>query len=181
MRIPPVAVLCFLALVADFSNAQSSSLEPIRVSPGTVLTFYLQTRLNPGSGNEADILPGGTLLRVRILDSIDSNVDRDGAPFRGVVVSSVIAGKVTVLHSDAEVRGIFALLRSRNHPQGFRYELLVTGINDSGKNYDLTASLNPSFRDTGDQPSSLSNSDIKPAHKDAVPASTTKLSVPFPN
>src|SRR2546430_3677586 len=26
-----------------------------------------------------------------------------------------------VIHADAEVRGLFALLRSRNHPDGFRY------------------------------------------------------------
>jgi len=178
MRIP--SVLCFLTMLAHSANAQSSNLEPIHVSPGTVLTFYLQTRLNPGAGNEVDVLPSGTLLRVRILDPIDSSVDRDGAEFRGVVVSSVVAGKVTVLHSDAEARGIFALLRSRNHPQGFRYELLITGITDRGKNYDLTASLNPSFRDSREQSPSLSNTDIKGAHKDAVPAAP-KLPVPMAN
>ena len=175
MRIP--LVLCLMTMLANSANAQSSTLEPIHVSPGTVLTFHLQTRLNPGAGNEVDVLPNGTLLRVKILDSIDSNVDQDGTEFRGVVVSSVVAGRVTVLHSDAEVRGIFALLRSRSHPRGFRYELLITGITDRGKTYDLTASLNPSFRDTGNQSHSLSNTDIKGAHKDAVPAATT---VPAP-
>jgi hypothetical protein len=145
-----------------------------------VLTFHLQTRMNPGTGNDVDVLPSGTLLHVKILDSIDSAVERDGAPFRGVVASPVVAGKVTVLHADSEVRGIFVLLRSRNHPEGFRYELLITGIHDGSRNYDLTASLNPSFRETSDQPAAASNTDIKGARKDTVPA-TTKLSVPLPN
>ena len=80
MRIP--SVFCFMTMLAHSGNAQSSTLEPIHVSPGTVLNFHLQTRLNPGAGNEVDILPSGTLLRVRILDSIDSNVEQDGAEFR---------------------------------------------------------------------------------------------------
>ena len=180
MRILLVLFLCVTAMLAKPVHSQSFTLEPIHVASGTVLTFHLQTRLNPGTGNDVDILPSGTILRVKILDSIDSAVDRDGAEFRGVVVSPVVSGKVTVLHADSEVRGIFALLRSRNHPEGFRYELLITGINDRGKNYDLTASLNPSFRETVEQPSAATNTEIKGARKDTVPAAT-KLPVPLSN
>jgi hypothetical protein len=180
MRIPSVVVLCIATMLAKPVHAQTSTLEPIHVSPGTVLTFHLQTRLNPGTGNDFDILPSGTILRVKILNSIDSAADRDGSEFHGVVVSPVLAGKTTVLHADAEVRGIFALLRSRNHPEGFRYELLITGVNDRGKNYDLTASLNTSFRETGEQQPSAASTEIKGAHKDTAPAAT-KLSVPLSN
>jgi hypothetical protein len=181
MRIPTVVVLCITAIFAKPLRSQTTALEPMHVSPGTVLTFHLQTRLHPGTGNDVDVLPGGTVLRVKILGSIDSAVDRDGSEFRGVVASPVVAGKVTVLHSDSEVRGIFALLRSRNHPEGFRYELLITGINDRGKNYDLTASLNSSFRETTEQPSAAANTEVKGgARKDTVPAGT-KLTVPMSN
>jgi hypothetical protein len=180
MRIPSVLVLCIAAMLAKPLHSQTSTLGPIRVVAGTVLTFHLQTRLNPGTGNDVDVLPSGTVLRVKILDSIDSAVDRDGAEFRGVVVSPVLAGKTTVLHGNSEVRGIFALLRSRNHPEGFRYELLITGVNDRGKNYALTASLNTSFRETSEQPTAASNTEMKGARKDTVPA-TTKLPVPLSN
>jgi hypothetical protein len=145
-----------------------------------VVTFHLQTRLNPGTGNDIDILPSGTVLCVKILDSIDSAADRDGSEFHGLVVSPVLAGKITVLHADSEVRGIFVLLRSRNHPEGFRYELLITGINDRGKNYNLTASLNPSFRETSEPSAAASNTEIKGVRKDTVPA-TSKLPVPLSN
>jgi hypothetical protein len=73
------------------------------------------------------------------------------------------------------------LLRSRNHPEGFRYELLITSLNDRGKNYDLTASLNSSFRETTGQPSVAANTDIKGgSRKDTVPVAT-KLAVPVSN
>lgn len=180
MQIRALVLVCLAVMLAKSAPAQNSIPEPIHVPAGTVLTFHLQTRLNPGAGNDVDVLPKGTVLRVKMLDSIDSNIDRDGAEFRGLVVSSVVAGKATVVHSDAEVRGIFALLRSRNHPDGFRYELLVMGITDHGKNYDLTASLNPSFHDGGDQPASLSNTETRGAHKDTVPTAT-KLPEPISN
>jgi len=143
-----VAVLCLTSVFATTANAQKSTLEPIAVSAGTILTFHLQTLLNPGSLNEVDALPRGTVLKVRMLDAIDSGVNRDGAEFRGEIVSPVVSGKETVIHPDSEVTGLLALLRSRNHPEGFRYELLITRVSDHGRSYVLTASLNPTIADT---------------------------------
>src|SRR5713101_7590361 len=120
------AVLCFISLLTSAAHGQGSTVAPVRVAPGTVLKFHLQTRLNPTGGDALDALPKGTVLQVRMLDSIDSA---------------------------AEVRGLLVLLRSRTHPEGFRYELLITGLTDRGKSYDLTASLNSSFLDPGIQPS----------------------------
>jgi hypothetical protein len=118
------------------------------VSAGTVQTFYLHARLNPTSGDSVDGLPKGTLLRVKMLDSIDSAVNADGTEFHGTVVSGLTSSGELVIHSGSEVRGILALLRSRSHPEGFRYELLITDLTDHGKSYTLTASLNPSLADS---------------------------------
>jgi hypothetical protein len=74
-------------------------------------------------------------------------VNPDGTEFRGTVVSGLTSSGEVVIHSDSEVRGILALLRSRSHPEGFRYELLITSLTDHGKSYVLTASLNPSLAD----------------------------------
>lgn len=143
------AVLCALILSATASFAHPPNAEPIHAAAGTVLTFYLQTRLNPVSVSPLDALPKGTLLQVRLLDSIDSGVAHDGASFRAVLVAPLTAANNEIIvHADAEVRGLFVLLRSRNHPEGFRYELLLTGITENGKSLDLTASLNPSLSDT---------------------------------
>ena len=142
-------VLCALALCIVPVFAKPANLEPVQAAAGTVLTFYLQTRLNPTAVNALDELPKGTVLRVRLLNSIDSKVDRDGASFRAVLVSPLVAANNEVIvHADAEVRGLLVLLRSRNHPEGFRYELLLVSVMENGKPYDLTASLNPSFWDT---------------------------------
>src|SRR2546429_418161 len=66
----------------------------------------------------------------------------------GTVVSGLASSGEIVIHPDSEVRGILALLRSRSHPDGFRYELLITSLTDHGKSYVLTASLRPSLTDS---------------------------------
>lgn len=144
-----VALLCFLGISAGVARAQSSSLQPLRVASGAVLDFHLQTLLRPASGDPLLVLPEGTILRVRLLDSVDSHVNRDGDTFRGTVVSPVSSGTKIIIQAGAAVRGLLALLRSRKHPQGFRYELLITGIMDFGKTYSVTASLDPTLFDSG--------------------------------
>ena len=108
-----------------------------------------------------DALPKGTVLEVRILDSIDSDSDRDGTEFRGTLVTPLVSEGEVIVHSEAEVRGLFVLLRSKTHPEGFRYELLVIRLIDRGKSYDLTASLNPSFLDPAVHPAADSKSVTK--------------------
>jgi hypothetical protein len=156
-----VGVLCFLALLSGSARGQSPSVAPIRVTEGTVLEFHVQTRLHPTGEDALDALPKGTVVQVRMLDSIDSGVDHDGAEFHGSIVAPLVLDGEVIVHSEAEARILLVLLRSRNHPEGFRYELLVTGLTDHGKSYDLTASLNPSFVDPGAQPVA----DSKPATK----------------
>jgi hypothetical protein len=140
-------VLCSVCVFSGVARGQNFNIEAVRAKPGTVLTFYLQTRLNPTDRNEMDVLPRGTVIRVKLVDGVDSGVDRDGSEFRGEVVESVLAEDKIMIHAESEVRGMLVLLRSRNHPEGFRYELLVTSITDHAKRYDLTASLNRSFVD----------------------------------
>lgn len=137
------------ATPAQIASAQvaSSGLEPLKVQGGSVLAFYLQTRLRPVPEDPLDALPQGTLLHVKILRPIDSTVDRDGSEFHGWVVSDLALGDGIVIHADSEVRGLLVLLRSKKHPNGFRYELILTELTDHGQSYPLTASLNPSFFD----------------------------------
>lgn len=146
-RIALVAI-CLAGAFASAARGQASGIEPVHVSAGTVLTFYLHARLNPTSGDSVDGLPKGTLLRVKMLESVDSAVNADGSEFHGIVTSGLTSSGEIVIHSGAEVRGILALLRSRSHPEGFRYELLITDLTDHGKSYSLTASLNPSLADS---------------------------------
>jgi len=162
MRRSIVAVLCFISLFAIATLGQSPiAVAPLRVTAGTVLKFHLQARLTPVAGDALDALPKGTVLPVRMLDSIDSATDRDGTEFHGSLAAPLVSGGQVIVRAEAEVRGLLVLLRSRSHPEGFRYELLVTGLTDRGKSYDLTASLNPSFLDPAAQPAA----DSKPAAK----------------
>ncbi len=145
MRRHSLAVLCFTFLLAGIAAAQKFVIEPVKVASGAILTFHIQTRLHPSSENLPDVLPSGTALQVRMEDRLDSSVDHDGSEFHGVIVSPVASGTETIVHSDAEVQGILVLLRTKNHPDGFRYDLLITHLSDHGKSYSLTASLGTSF------------------------------------
>jgi hypothetical protein len=178
-------VLCAVSVFAVSSPAQvsNSTLEPIRVPAGTILTFHLQTRLRQNSTDPLDALPQGTVVHVRILDAIDSSADRDGSEFRGSVVSDLNLGDDVVIHADSEVRGIFVLLRSKSHPDGFRYELLLTEVTDHGKSYPLTASLNTSFYDAGSAAPSSANAPLKIDAKESPKpnvSGNTKLAVVQP-
>jgi hypothetical protein len=147
-----------IGLSATAANAQSSEVEHFRVSAGTTLNFRLQTRLKANAGDALDALPKGTVLHVKILDSLDSMVNRDGFPFHGMLASPIESGDQIVVHTGAEVRGLLALLRSASHPEGFRYDLLVTGLVDHGEGYTLTAFLGPVLPGDGSKSKSISPS-----------------------
>jgi hypothetical protein len=179
-------LLCVASLFATAAPAQvsTSAIDPLRVLPGTILAFHLQTRLRHSEGDPLDVLPQGTVLHVKILSAIDSSVDRDGSQFRGSVVSDLAIGDGVVIHSDAEVRGLLVLLRSRNHPDGFRYELLLTQLTDGGKSYPLTASLSTSVSDAGSQAPPVPKAETKALPK-PIASSNTRFpagsSEKFPN
>ena len=148
-----------IGLSATAANSQSSEIAHFRVSAGTVLNFHLQTRLKANVGDALGALPKGTVLQVKILDSLDSMVNRDGFPFHGMLTSPLESGDQIVVHTGAEVRGLLALLRSTSHPEGFRYDLLVTGLVDHGEDYTLTAFLDPGL--SGDSSKSKSISAVQ--------------------
>ena len=144
-------VLCFAAVLTGSANAQKFAPESVHVVAGTVLAFHLQTRMQTATENDTDLLPKGTVIMVKVLDTVDSSVDHDGTEFRGVLVNPIISGNEVIARAESEVRGLFVLLRSKTHPDGFRYELLITGVKDHDRSLDLTASLNSSFVDQSAQ------------------------------
>jgi len=175
------AVLLYSVCVfGGAARGQTANIGAIHAQPGAVLTFHLQTRLNPADRNEMDVLPHGTVLRVKLLNGVDSSVDHDGSEFHGAVVDSVLAGDKVIVHADSEVRGILVLLRSKNHPEGFRYELLVTSLTDHEKTYDLTASLNPSFFDAGAPAAANSKAEV-PREPRPAEAGGATLQAPLHN
>ncbi|MGB7025550.1 MAG: hypothetical protein WBD73_17310 [Candidatus Acidiferrales bacterium] len=127
------------------------SIGQVRVHAGSVLKFQLQTRLKASNSDSMDAFPAGTVLRVKMLETIDSTRDADGTPFRGVLLSSLASGTEIVAHADADVTGMLVLLRSREHPDGFRYVLLVTKISDGDKSYPVTAAVASSLYDSSDK------------------------------
>jgi len=145
------AVLFAVSLLSVAAWSGAPEIGQVHVSAGSVLNFQLQTRLKASNSDAMDEFPAGTVVRVKMLETIDSTRDADGTPFRGVLVSSLASGTQVVAHTDAAVTGMLVLLRSREHPDGFRYVLLVTRISDGGKSYPVTASLSSSLYDFSDK------------------------------
>jgi hypothetical protein len=143
--IRPAIIAAITVLFAAPSFSQSAGISPLEIPAGTVVEFQLQSRLSPSAGDAADSLPPGTPLRIKLLDPIDSRTEQDGSAFQGVLVSPVEQNNHVVIGANAEAHGLLALLRSREHPEGFRYELLVTSLVEDGKSYVVTASLDSSL------------------------------------
>lgn len=167
-------ILCAASVFAGTTPFQDSSspLDPLRIPAGTVLAFHLQTRLRPASTDPFDALPPSTVLHVKILNSIDSTVDSDGAQFRASLVSDLSWRDSVVVHADSQARVILVLLRSSKHPEGFRYELLLTELTDHGKSYPLTASLGASFYDSGGRPAPASKVGSRQPSNPALPTNS---------
>src|SRR5438094_1069668 len=60
-------------------------------------------------------IPGGTPLSVRLVDSIDSNKNKDGDIFHATLDSPIIAGGRVVVPKDADVEGEIGGLKSAGH------------------------------------------------------------------
>jgi hypothetical protein len=103
------------------------------------------------------------------VNAVDSSVNRDGSEFRGELVSPIVSGNDVVVHPESEVRGLLVLLRSRTHPEGFRYELLITQITDKGKSFDVTASLNASLADIDNNRPPSAEPELLKSHESTAP------------
>ena len=157
MRYISALLVCILALFAGAIYGQDLSIKPIQFKSGTVFSFHLQTRLQAGAGDILNSLPSGTVLHIKMLDGARDGADADGLPFRGTVVTPLSYEGQVLIHSEAEVQGIQILLRNRNHPDGFRYELLITDLIDQGRSYTITAFFDPTLTEDGGAPTSAAN------------------------
>ncbi len=50
-------LLCTVCVFAVAARGQNAKIEAVQAPLGTVLTFHLQTRMNPADPNEMDVLP----------------------------------------------------------------------------------------------------------------------------
>jgi hypothetical protein len=154
----PALIATIATLLAAPSFGQGAAIIPLQIPAGTVVQFQLQSRLSPSTTDAADALPAGTPLRIKLLDPIDSRVEQDGSAFQGVLVSALEENNHVVVGANAEAHGLLALLRSRQHPEGFRYELLVTSLVDGGRSYVVTASLDSSLFEPANRAPAVSSS-----------------------
>jgi len=116
MLVSPRNFVC-VGVVDRIARGQVRVCLPVPAPPGTVLTFHLQTRLNPADRNEMDSRQRGRCFPVRMLSALIQSWITTESVFHCEVVEFGSAGSKIIVHSESEVRGILVLLRSRNHPR----------------------------------------------------------------
>jgi hypothetical protein len=83
-------------------------------------------------------IPSGTPFSVRLVDSIDSNKNKDGDIFHATLDSPIVAGGRVVVPKDADVEGEIGGLKSAGHFTGrSEIALVLTKLSYNGKSYDI--------------------------------------------
>lgn len=83
-------------------------------------------------------IPEGTPLAVRLVDSIDSDRNKDGDSFHATLDSSIFAGGRVVVPKDADVEGQVQQLKSAGHFTGrSEIALVLTKLSFNGKSYEM--------------------------------------------
>jgi hypothetical protein len=83
-------------------------------------------------------IPEGTPLSVRLVDSIDSNKNKDGDIFHATLDSPILAGGHVIVPKDADVEGEIQGLKSAGHFTGrSEIALMLTKLSFNGKSYAL--------------------------------------------
>ena len=83
-------------------------------------------------------IPAGTPFSVRLVDSIDSNKNKDGDTFHATLDSPIVAGGRVVVPQDADVDGEIRGLKSAGHFTGrSEIALVLTKLSFNGKSYDI--------------------------------------------
>ena len=95
-------LVCAASLLLVPAFAQTQTLEPLSFASGAVLDFHLQTRFHPDVENDADLLPKGAILRVKLLSPVDSHTTPDGGEIRGVVTEAMTWGDKAIIHPGAQ-------------------------------------------------------------------------------
>ena len=83
-------------------------------------------------------IPAGTPFSVRLVDSIDSNKNKDGDTFHATLDSPIVAGGRVVVPQDADVDGEIRGLKSAGHFTGrSEIALVLTKLSFNGKSYGI--------------------------------------------
>jgi hypothetical protein len=92
-------------------------------------------RLNPAA---LVIIPEGTRVSIRLVDSIDSDKNRAGDTFRATLDSPVMVGDRVVVPKDADIEGQVLDVKSAGHFTGRSdLALVLTTLSVNGKSYEL--------------------------------------------
>ena len=84
------------------------------------------------------IVPAGTVVRVQMVDSIDSKHDQPGQEFAASLAAALVAGPKVVFPQGADARVRLVEAQQSGHFRGSsQLELELVSLNDNGRNYNV--------------------------------------------
>ena len=119
--------------------APAAASAPARVSaPPRQRTRSASSAVVRPSAASVVTLPVGTPLAVRLVDSIDSDRNKDGDTFHATLDSPILAGGRVVVPKDADVEGEVLELKSAGHFTGrSEIALVLITLSVNGKSYEM--------------------------------------------
>lgn len=86
-------------------------------------------------------VPAGTVLSIRMSQTLNVKHTEAGQPFTGTIVSPIVVDGNTVIPSGATAEGMVVSSHKRGHFKGKSYlELTLTGLNVHGQHYRIDTS-----------------------------------------
>jgi hypothetical protein len=113
------------------SDPQSATTTPTSTAPP--LSSSSASSSSPTPNGQAILIPAGTSVLVRMIDSIDSSKNQVGDTFRGSLEAALVVGNTVVAPKDAEAYGKLTQVKEAGKLSGTpELTLELTGIRISG-------------------------------------------------
>jgi len=126
---------------APAQPASSSAPAPAGATTPTPDQPVQQAANAPAPAPALPEVPEGTVLSIRMSQTINVKHAQAGQPFTGTIVNPVMVDGNTVIPSGASAEGVVVQAHKRGHFKGASYlQLTLTGLNIHGQHYRIDTS-----------------------------------------
>ena len=124
------------------STAQAPAAAPATTpTPNQPVTPQQAENTPPPAPAPLPEVPAGTILSIRMSQTISVKHAQAGQPFTGTIVNPIIVDGNTVIPSGATAEGMVVNAHKRGHFKGKSYlQLTLTGLNVHGQHYRIDTS-----------------------------------------
>jgi len=127
-------------VAASFAPAQATPAAPVQPAPVQAVAQPTPATPPPPPPPVTVEVPSGTVIMVRMIDSIDSSVNRAGEEFAASLEAPVVVGDRVLIQRGADARVRLNQVSSAGHVQGrSELQLELVSLTANGTTYNLTS------------------------------------------